>query len=112
MFFFDNLKALPKSTPAIITPTTDIMVNIMPSLPDSTAEYRFMPKPRPTTDACKRYLEVFLEKTGYGDFKVRAKAIPSNNANAGEMKKDAAKSSRNKILESTSLFITGLFMDS
>ena len=41
----------PSRTPMTMTPITETTVNSMPSLPLLSDSMRFMPNPRPTTDA-------------------------------------------------------------
>ena len=79
------LSQCPINTPIIITPKTDAIVKSIPSLPDFNDSLTFMLNPRPTTEACNRYLEVFLLNLGYGFLKIRAYTNPINNAIAGEI---------------------------
>ena len=68
-----------------MTPTTETTVNSIPSAPDWSDFCRFMPKPRPTTEACSRYLESFLLNFGNGIPKMKAKIRPMKRATAGVM---------------------------
>ncbi len=45
------LRYLPNRMPKNITNTTEAMVKSIPSAPDLSDSERFMPKPKPTTDA-------------------------------------------------------------
>ena len=47
-----------------MVPTTEITVNSIPSLPEARDAWRFIPKPSPTTEYCKRYLDTFLLNFG------------------------------------------------
>ena len=80
-----------------ITPITETMVKSIPSLPDSTAEYRFIPKPRPTTEACNRYFDTFLVNIGKGEPRVTARTIPASRATAVGKKNDAMKRATKSI---------------
>ena len=95
--FRESLNTRPSRVPMTITPITETMVKSIPSLPDSTAEYRFIPKPRPTTEACSRYFDTFLVNTGKGEPRVTAKAIPASRATAVGRKNDAMKRATNNI---------------
>ena len=48
----------------ISVPITEITVNSIPSLPEASAECKFIPKPNPTTEYCNKYLDVFLLNFG------------------------------------------------
>ena len=48
----------------IMVPTTDTIVNSIPSLPDASEACRFMPNPKPTTEYCKSFLDIFLLNLG------------------------------------------------
>ena len=64
-------------TPITITPITETTVKIIPSEPDLRLSMRFMPKPRPTTEACSRYFETNLLALGQGVPKIMAKIRPA-----------------------------------
>ena len=70
--------------PNVMTANTEMTVNIMPSAPDLSDSLTFMPKPSPTTDTCRRYLEDFLLNFGHGIGRIMANTSPVNNAIAGE----------------------------
>lgn len=67
-----------------MTSVTDISVKTTPSLPTSSALCRFIPKPSPTTDTCRRYLDILLDNFLYGCMQNRAYTIPVNRAIAGD----------------------------
>ena len=64
-------------------PTTEMTVKAIPSLPEAKEASRFMPKPRPTTEYCNRYLDIFLLNFGKGCPQSSAKAKPLNRATGG-----------------------------
>ena len=104
--FLDSLNAFPRAVPMHITPMTDIMVNSIPSLPVSTAEYRFIPKPNPMTDSCRRYFDAFFVNFLNGAPNVTAISIPATRERAVGMKNDAASSTMNRILEMFSFIVS------
>ena len=69
--------------PMTNVPITDRMVNSIPSLPEANEACRFMPKPKPTTEYCSRYLDIFLLNLGCACPHVKAKARPKNKATGG-----------------------------
>ena len=71
------------SQPMSNVPTTEIIVNSIPSLHEAREACRFIPNPNPTTEYCNRYFEVFLLNFGCACPHSNAKANPKNNANGG-----------------------------
>ena len=51
---------LPISIPMASVPTTDMIVKSIPSRPEASDSYRFIPKPSPTTEYCRSVLDIFL----------------------------------------------------
>ena len=54
----------PINIPISKVPMTDIIVKSIPSLPDASEAWRFMPKPKPMTEYWRSFLDMFLLKVG------------------------------------------------
>ncbi len=80
---------LPSRMPTTITPITETIVKIMPSAPDWSDFWRFMPNPRPTTEAWRRSFENFLLNFGCGMPKIKANAKPMKRATGAEKRSSA-----------------------
>ena len=97
---------LPIKMPDTITLTTENIVKSIPSLPDLTASVMCMPKPRPTTEPCSRYLEIFSLTLGKGFSKKNAKSNPVNKA-IGGVKKDRIQAAAKAV---KTIFMMGEFI--
>ena len=69
--------------PIARVPTTEMIVNAIPLLPDASDSYRFIPKPRPTTEYCRSIFDIFLLNAGKPWPKISAYASPINNITGG-----------------------------
>jgi|GEM_PF-4899538 len=62
--FLSTFSFLAIQLPRNKVPATETMVKSMPSFPEASACCKFIPKPRPITDPCNRYLDIFLLNLG------------------------------------------------
>jgi hypothetical protein len=76
-------KSLPSNQPVIIVADIVMTVKSSPIFPAATSDVRFIPKPRPTTDACNKKRD-FSVRRWHGFPGPRPKNRPSANAIGGE----------------------------
>ena len=67
----------------------------MPSIPAANDSFRFIPKPNPTTDICKRYFEKVFTFDLNKHPNRRANKIPEKRPTAGERNKETTARNKN-----------------